>query len=87
MKLENQWKPREIIVHEAVRDDPVSKRILKACPGVQTKFISTGLPKAVCEASTTLKNSDDTKHPTTGNIVPLKKNGATHKVFIDISSQ
>ena len=31
------WQPREIVIHEAVRDDPVRQRILSRCPDVPSR--------------------------------------------------
>ena len=51
------WKPKEIIVHEAIKADLITKHFLDHCPGVPVKYVSTGKAKDIVEASETLKNS------------------------------
>jgi spore photoproduct lyase len=45
------WKPREVIVHESVKDDPVTVHFLGQCPGVGVKYVSSGNPKEIVKAS------------------------------------
>jgi hypothetical protein len=44
------WKPKEIIVHEKVRNDPVTTHFIERCPGVPVKYIDNGIPKKNCTA-------------------------------------
>lgn len=37
----NQWKPREIVVHHEVEDDPVTQRILAACLDVPVVYVTS----------------------------------------------
>lgn len=48
------WKPREIIVHEAVREDEVTHHILSQCPKTPVHFVNSGNPRAIVEASDVL---------------------------------
>ena len=52
-----KWKPKEIIVHESVSDDPVTIHFLEKCPNVPVKFINTGMAKKIAEASEVLNNA------------------------------
>ena len=36
------WKPREIIIHQSVVNDPVTKYFLQQCPDIPTKTVSDG---------------------------------------------
>jgi spore photoproduct lyase len=48
------WKPSEIIVHESVKDDPVTRFFLAQCPGVGVKYVGSGIPKEIVQASEVL---------------------------------
>jgi spore photoproduct lyase len=48
------WKPSEVIVHESVKDDPVTAYFLGQCPGVGVKFVSSGNPKEIVKVSDVL---------------------------------
>jgi len=50
----DRWKPAEIIVHELVRDNPVTTYFLSQCPGISLKFVSSGIPKEIVKASEVL---------------------------------
>lgn len=50
------WKPKEIIINEKVKDDPVTKHILNQCKGIPVKIVKNGKPKTIVEASDILKN-------------------------------
>jgi len=54
----NTWKPREIIVHETVRDDPVTTFFIGQCPGVSVRFVESGSPKKIVQASQILNSLD-----------------------------
>jgi spore photoproduct lyase len=58
--MDNRWRPSEIIVHEKVKDDPVTGRIRAKCPGVPVRFVSKGTGAAVVDASQLLKASGKT---------------------------
>jgi spore photoproduct lyase len=49
-KLE-QWKPKEIIIHELVKDDPITRHFLERCPGIPVKYVTSGLPKEIVRVS------------------------------------
>ena len=49
------WKPREIIVHEEVRDDEVTKRIIDSCHGVPVLFTKSGLANDIVKKSRILR--------------------------------
>ncbi len=51
------WKPKEIIVRKSVRDDPVTIYFIKQCPGVPVKYVQTGKPQKIIEASDILRNA------------------------------
>ncbi len=53
----NKWKPKEIIVHETVRDDPVTNHFLEQCTGLPVKYVQSGIPKKIVEASDVLSNA------------------------------
>ena len=48
------WKPTEVIIHESVRDDPVTAFFLSQCPGISVKYVSSGLRKEIVRASAVL---------------------------------
>lgn len=51
------WKPKEIIVHETVRDDPVTTYFLEQCPDTPVKYVQSGIPQKIVEASDVLGNA------------------------------
>jgi len=55
-----KWKPKEIIVHEKVRNDPVSLYFIQQCPGAPVKYIDTGIPKKIVQKSDILSSADNT---------------------------
>jgi len=52
-----KWKPKEIIIHKAVKDDFVTTYFLKQCPDVPTKYVEKGTAKIVVEASDILNHA------------------------------
>lgn len=54
MFIGQPWKPREIIIHTKVKDDPVTLYIKGQCPEVPTTFVSNGTPTSVVQASNVL---------------------------------
>ena len=51
------WKPKEIIVHENVRNDPVSIYFIQQCPGVPVKYTDSGIPKKIVQRSDILSHA------------------------------
>jgi spore photoproduct lyase len=51
------WTPGEIIIHEAVRHDPVTEHVVRQCPQAAVKITGNSRSAAVVEASDILKNS------------------------------
>ena len=51
------WKPKEIIVHEKVRNDPVTTHFIEKCPGVSVKYTDNGIPKKIVQLSDGLSNA------------------------------
>jgi spore photoproduct lyase len=49
-----QWTPKEIIIHESVRDDPITRHFLAQCLGIPVKFVASGLPKEIVKVSEVL---------------------------------
>ena len=54
------WKPKEIIVNEKIKDDPVTTFFLEQCPGIPVCYVSRGTPKDIVNASTILSNAERT---------------------------
>lgn len=52
-----QWKPKEIIIHESVKDDPITRHFLDQCLGVPVKFVASGLPKEIVRVSEVLSQA------------------------------
>lgn len=50
-----KWKPKEIIVHETVRDDAVTINIINTCPGIPVKYVNSGRTKVISEKSDILR--------------------------------
>ena len=55
----NHWQPREIIIHDAVRDDPVTNRVLSRCPDIPVWRVASARPTDVIKASEVLAGADD----------------------------
>ena len=51
------WQPKEIIVHEKVRKDPVTEGILSKCPEVPVKYVRDARATTVSAASEVLKSA------------------------------
>ena len=55
MSLETeQWRPKEIIIHESVKDDPITHHFLDHCPDIPVKYVTTGIPKEIVKVSEVL---------------------------------
>jgi len=54
-----EWKPKEIIVHEKVKDDPVTVHLIQQCPGVPVQYIDTGIAKRIAQKSDILCSAGD----------------------------
>ena len=53
----SRWRPREIIIHEKVRQDPVTIHILEQCEGVPVRYVGSGKYEAIIEASSILSRN------------------------------
>jgi spore photoproduct lyase len=51
------WKPKEIIVHESVRNDSTTTYFLEQSAGVPAKYVSSGSPKEIVKVSDMLSRS------------------------------
>lgn len=51
------WKPKEIIIHEKVKDDSVTSYLIQQCPGVSVKYTTSGNPKEIVQLSDILSNA------------------------------
>jgi len=51
------WKPQEIIVHEKVRNDPVTTHFIERCTGVPVKYTNNGKSKKIVQLSDTLSRA------------------------------
>jgi spore photoproduct lyase len=51
------WKPKEIIVNNSVKHDPVTINIIKKCPNVPVKYVSDGRSNTIVNASVILRNT------------------------------
>ena len=49
------WQPKEIIIHEKVKNDPVALDIFEKCPGVPRRFVPDARAATVKEASAVLR--------------------------------
>jgi spore photoproduct lyase len=52
-----QWRPNEIIIHESVKDDPITHHFLNQCSGIPVKYITSGLPKQIVRVSEVLNQA------------------------------
>jgi spore photoproduct lyase len=52
-----QWKPKEIIIHESVKDDPITHHFLDRCSGIPVRHVTTGIPKEIVKTSQVLGHS------------------------------
>ena len=52
-----KWRPKEIIVHEKIRKDPVTNHVLGKCEGVPVKYVQSGTRKEIVEASDVLSSA------------------------------
>ena len=53
------WKPKEIIIHEEIKNDPVTVDILKKCSNVPVKYVNNLKTKTIVDASPILKNTEN----------------------------
>ena len=51
------WKPKEIIVHEKVKDDPVTDYLRSQCPDVSVKLTKSGKAEIIVAISDILSNA------------------------------
>lgn len=59
METNTQWRPKEIIISNEVKDDPAAAYFLDQCPGVPVKYMNGVESKAVFQASDILRNTAD----------------------------
>ena len=52
-------KPKEIIVNEKVKNDPATLFFISQCPGISVKYVKSGVPGKIVEASDILKQQYD----------------------------
>jgi len=52
-----QWKPREMIIHESVRDDPITRHFLDRCTDIPAKYVTSGNPKEIVKTSEVLSQA------------------------------
>ena len=52
-----QWRPREIIVHKSVKDDPITHHFLNQCPDIPVKYVTTGLAREIVKVSEVLNQA------------------------------
>ncbi len=52
------WTPREIIIHEAVKNDPGTRYFVKKCPEARIEYVPDSRPQSVVAASTILSLAD-----------------------------
>ena len=55
-----KWKPKEIIVHEKTKKDPVTDQVLERCKGVPVKYVRSGNRKEIVAASDVLSSANQT---------------------------
>ena len=53
------WRPKEIIIHERVKNDPVTQGILKKCPGTPVKYVNDARATTVSAASRVLQSAGE----------------------------
>lgn len=53
-----EWHPKEIIIHEKVKDDPITRHLLGQCSGIPIKYVSTGDPKQIARVSEVMSQSN-----------------------------
>jgi len=46
-----KWKPEEIIVNKKVKDDPITKHVLKKCKGVPVRKVDNAISNTIVGAS------------------------------------
>jgi spore photoproduct lyase len=59
MQSDTQWRPKEIIISDEVKDDPATAYFMNQCPGVPVKYVNGVESKAVVQASDILRNTPD----------------------------
>jgi len=53
------WKPKEIIIHKKVRNDPVTNHFVRQCSGVPVKYTDSGISQKIVQISDILSNAGD----------------------------
>ena len=52
-----KWKPKEIILNEKVKDDPVTEYVLRKCKEVPVRLVKSGTATEIVEASKVLRGT------------------------------
>jgi spore photoproduct lyase len=55
--MQNMWRPKEIVVHETVKSDPITKFFLDQSPKIPVKYVGAGKAKDIIAASDILRNA------------------------------
>jgi hypothetical protein len=55
--VNNYWKPKEIIIHETVKDDPITNYHIQQCAGVPVKYVPSGEAEVIKKASDILSQA------------------------------
>lgn len=51
------WRPKEIIIHKSVKNDPITQHFVDQCPGVPPRYVASGNPKDIVRTSEVLKQA------------------------------
>lgn len=54
-----RWRPREIIVNQKVRKDPVTEYFIQQCPHIPITYVETGIAKHIVQKSEILSGAGD----------------------------
>jgi spore photoproduct lyase len=49
-----QWRPKEVIIHQEAKDDPITHYFLDQCSGIPVKYVACGNPKEIIRVSEVL---------------------------------
>jgi spore photoproduct lyase len=55
----SHWKPREIIIHQEVLQDPVTQYLLQQCPDVPVKMVTDGKAVSIVAQSEILGQAEN----------------------------
>jgi len=54
-----KWKPKELIINNKVKNNPVTKNIMEQCPDVPIKYVDSGNPQSIAQSSYILSKAED----------------------------